>query len=159
MCSTCYNCNGPGKGPVCDRCWRKLTSEEREDIKNVFNDEALFGKHGDDAQMFCDVPGCWNGASSYYCVRKVAGEWEVFGRCIEHPEDGPRARSRSPVVRPADRPVLRPAARRGASAASCHRPATPPTADRMKQGIARLRAGIEMMQNAVNEIADAASRS
>ena len=30
-------------------------------------------------------------------------------------------------------------------------PAIPPTADRMLQGLARLRAGLEMMQNAVNQ--------
>ena len=151
MVAMCYNCSVADEGPVCKRCWKTLTWEERENIKTAFNDDVSEGKHGADAQLFCNVRGCWN------LVKKKNAAWS--GRCFEHPEDGPRARSRSPVVRPADRPVLRPAARRGASAASSHRPATPPTADRMKQGIARLRAGIEMMQNAVNEIADAASRS
>ena len=91
------------------------------------------------------------------------------GRCFEHPEDADRERSRSPVVRPAadrqrrgaaaassDRRFgFRPAVRTGAAAASSNRPALRP-ADRMTAAIARLRAGVEMMQNAVNEIADAA---
>ena len=151
MVAMCYNCSVADDGPVCGRCWKQLSWEAREDIETAFNDDVSEGKHGADAQLFCDVPGCWN------LVKKKKAAYS--GRCFEHPEDGPRARSRSPVVRPADRLALRPADRRGASAASSHRPAIPPTADRMRQGIANLRAGLEMMQNAVNEIADAASRS
>ena len=72
------------------------------------------------------------------------------GRCYEHPEDADRERSRSPVVRPAaDRQ------RRGVAAASSDRRAYR-TAGRMTAAIARLRVGVEMMQNAVNEIAEAA---
>ena len=147
----CYNCSDANDGPVCGRCWKQFGWDAREDIKRAFNDDVSAGKHGADAQLFCDVLGCWN------LVKKKNAAWS--GRCFQHPEDSPRARSRSPVVRPADRPALRPADRRVASAASSYRPAIPPTADRMKQGIARLRAGLEMMQNAINEIADAASRS
>ena len=55
------------------------------------------------------------------------------GRCFEHPKDADRDRSRSPVVRPAV-----------------------PTTAVPTAAIVRLRAGVEMMQNAVNEIADAA---
>ena len=62
------------------------------------------------------------------------------GRCFEHPEVVDRDRSRSPIVL------------RGASSASAHAP-------RMTAAIARLRAGLEMMQNAINEIADAAAHS
>ena len=142
MSVKCYNCSVDKDGPVCGRCWEQLSWDAREDIKNVFNDDVSEGKHGVDVQLFCDVPGCWN------LVKKKQATWS--GRCFEHPEDAPRDRSRSPVVRPADRPGLRPADRRVASAASSHRPAIPPTADRMRQGIARLRAGLEMMQNAVN---------
>ena len=136
----CYNCEVGDYGPVCKRCWKKLSRGQREDIKTVFNDDVEVGKHGPDAQLYWDVPGCWN------LVRKKN---MAIGRCFEHPEDADRERSRSPVVRPADRQ------RRGAAAASSDRPAYR-TADRMTAAIARLRAGVEMMQNAVNEIADAA---
>ena len=88
-------------------------------------------------------------------MKKKNAAWS--GRCFQHPEDSPRARSRSPLVRPADRPALRLADRYVASEASSHGPAIPPTADRMRQGIARLRAGLEMMQNAIDEIVDAAA--
>ena len=59
-------------------------------------------------------------------MKKKKAAWS--GRGFEHPEDSPRARSRSPLVRTADRPALRLAARCVASEASSHRPAIPPTA-------------------------------
>ena len=98
--------------------------------QTIFNDDVEVGKHGPEAQLYCDVPGCWD------IVRKKN---MATGRCFEHPEDADRERSRSPVVRPADRQ------RRGAATASSGL-ATVPTADRIAVAIGRLRAGVEMMQ-------------
>ena len=155
----CYNCSDANDGPVCGRCWKQFGWDAREDIKRAFNDDVSEGKHGADAQLICDVPGCWNTVKK----KKMA-----IGRCFEHPKDADRDRSRSPVVQPADRRsqiavicggrrLIRPVVRTGVAAASSNRPVVPTTADVLTAARARLRVGVEMMQNAVNEIADAAA--
>ena len=111
-----------------------MSNEGRENIKLDFNKNVSRGTHGADAQLFCDIPGCWG------LVKKKNA---TTGRCFEHVDvvvDHRRAdRSRSPVRR-----------KSGAASASTHAP-------RMIEAIAKLRAGLEMMQNAINEIDDAAA--
>ena len=127
----CYNCEKRDDGPICKRCWKNTSNERRELIKLDFNKNVPRGTHGADAQLFCDVPGCWN-----IVKKKLTAD----GKCFEHVDvvdDHRRAdRSRSPV-------------RRGVASASTHAP-------RMIEAIVRLRAGLEMMQNAINEIDDVA---
>ena len=94
-----------------------------------FNDDVANGKHGLDAQLFCDIPGCWN-----LVKKKKAAD----GRCFEH-LDVVVDRSRSPVRR-----------KSGVASASTHAP-------RMTEAIGKLRAGLEMMQKAINEIDGAAT--
>ena len=74
MVAMCYNCPVADDGPVCGRCWKQLSWEAREDIKTAFNDDVSEGKHGAGAQLFCDVPGCWNLVKKRKAAYSTEGE-------------------------------------------------------------------------------------
>ena len=116
---------------VCGRCWKTLAGVQRENFKIAFNKNVERGTHGHDAQFFCDMPDCWNPVEKN---KAAQGETKRY----EHVDAD---RSRSPVLRPAERS-------RGSSS----------PARRMFTAIANLRSGLEMMQKAVDAISEAAAR-
>ena len=131
----CYNCVKTKGGPCCHDCWKKLTEDQQDDIKIEYNLKCSRGEYGLDAQCFCQIPTCWG-----IVRKKKAADGDY--RCYEHLETDVTARSRSPVRRRSD------AAARSSSDVTLPR-------DQVAGAIGRLRAGLEMMQNAIQDIDDA----
>ena len=135
-----------------DGSWQLLT----------FDFSSLLVKQQNVPAMFQDAVSIPAGATRSHAVPAVAGAAECSCKALAQLLDavsGAAAAGRDSARRNGRtsrrRFGFRPAVRTGAAAASSNRPALRP-ADRMTAAIARLRAGVEMMQNAVNEIADAA---
>ena len=137
----CYNCAETEGGPICDGCWRQIKKEKErcEHHKIEYNMNVSQGAHGVEAQLYCDIPDCWN-----FIKKKKAAAGDT--RCYMHINTV----TKTPPWRVPCRDRTRSPARRRSDAATASS-----SGARISAAIADARAYLEKMWEAIDEIDDA----